>query len=533
MKKISKNNWERYKKSPEGQNAIAQFEKMLSTDSSVDEIVEVAQQFAPEYFKNLGKKDLNNFKKGIQGYGAFYGDEIQNENSLEFETIGDYVDFQIKFFTEALTHLSTEDSKVTFDDLPQSALKGRLGDIVIISIVLSTYFPDFYIPNFFAMQFVYLQKLVNKYEIDDFPEEIPNRSAYRDRCVYYLEICLALLSFRLENEFENPAEFYAFLFDYELSNIKEDMENNYNKPMPEIPNQAWLLAGNYGEGEKNMKHGFWQASQWTTKGDIMLFYEKSPVKKLNAVWTALEDGFVDPFVTFYSFSIIGKKIEIPDEYAITFEEFKNSEYFKVETYGTKGNFVSKNFQDVSGWSVPAKDYKEIKRMLEAKGFDTSVLPSLYEPKGLSTENITSEDDVYIKLVTPLLEQMGWEKGKDFEREVEFAAGHTTTHHVSNKRPDYCLHMTHKGKKTYAQVVIEAKEEFKNTKALDDCFDQCLTYASWGEALVLVICDKHSIYVYERDRNRQFDKDHHKTRFRWAEMSDLEKFNELKRLLSKK
>ena len=291
------------------------------------------------------------------------------------------------------------------------------------------------------------------------------------------------------------------------------------------------MVGNYSEGEKTMDSGFWQSNAFTQRGDLLLFYEKSPVKKLNAVWRALGDGFVDPFGHFYSFSYIGQKIVIPEDKAISFEDFKKSDYFK--TRPKEGNFVSKNFQDVSGWAVTAKDYKEIRRMLETKGFDTSVLPSLYEPKGLSTENITSEDDVYTKLVTPLLEQMGWEKGKDFKREVEFPAGHTTTHHVSNKRPDYCLHLTYKGKKTYAQVVIEAKEEFKNTKALDDCFDQCLTYADWGKARVLVICDKHNIYVYEQDRNGQFDKDHHKTRFRWAEMSDHEKFNELKRLLSKK
>lgn len=75
----------------------------------------------------------------------------------------------------------------------------------------------------------------------------------------------------------------------------------------------------------------------------MLFYEKSPVKKLNAVWTALEDGFIDPFGPYYSYSIIGNKIEIPNEQAVSFEDFKSSEYFKVENRGREGNFVSKNF----------------------------------------------------------------------------------------------------------------------------------------------------------------------------------------------
>jgi hypothetical protein len=379
------------------------------------------------------------------------------------------------------------------------------------------------------MQFAYLKKFAEKYEID--LPKIPNRSDYHGRCLYYLELCIAIVNFAVENGIDDSAEICAFIYGCELPVIKDEYEAEFDKPMPKVPEQAWILVGNYGVGEKTMKHGFWQANQLTCKGDIMLFYEKSPVKKLNSVWIALQDGVIDPFFHYYSHTYIGQKIEIPDDKAIKFEDFKNSEYFKNRP--KEGNFVSKNFQDVSGWAVTAKDYKEIKNMLEAKGFDTSVLPSLYEPKDFSSEEITSEDDVYIKLVTPLLEQMGWEKEKDFKREVEFPAGHTTTHHVSNKRPDYCLHLTYKGKKTYAQVVIEAKEEFKNTAALGECFDQCLTYADWGKARVLVICDKHSIYVYEQDRNRQFDKDHHKTRFRWEEMQNLEKFNELKRLLSKK
>ena len=70
-----------------------------------------------------------------------------------------------------------------------------------------------------------------------------------------------------------------------------------------------------------MKEGFWQSNPLTSKGDILVFYEKSPVKKLNSVWTALEDGFVDPFGHYYSFSYIGNKIEIPEEMAVSFSDF--------------------------------------------------------------------------------------------------------------------------------------------------------------------------------------------------------------------
>ena len=257
-------------------------------------------------------------------------------------------------------------------------------------------------------------------------------------------------------------------------------------------------------------------------------FEKSPIKKLNAVWTALDDGFIDPFGHYYAYSVIGKKIEIPDDKAITFEDFKNNEYFKNRA--KEGNFVSKNFQDVSGWAVTSEDYAEIKRMLEQKGFDTSVLPSLYEPKDRGDVTITEEKDVENLLLKPLLDEMGWKRDVDYFQQVEFPAGHRTTGHKMEKRPDFCLHLTGEGRKLGAKVVIEVKEYMKTTKEIGEAFEQGLSYAKWGEAQVLVVCDKKQIRVYERNKNGNFDENKWK-RFRCEELVILEKFNELKRILS--
>ena len=300
-----------------------------------------------------------------------------------------------------------------------------------------------------------------------------------------------------------------------------------------MPEQAWILVGNYGEGEKEMKHGFWQANELTCKGDIMLFYEKSPVKKLNSVWIALEEGVKDPFFHYYSHTYIGNKIEIPADKALTFEDFKNSEYFKKENRGSEGNFVSKNFQDVSGWAVTSEDYAEIKRMLKAKGFDTSVLPSLYEPKILAGVEIINEKDVSWKLLVPRLEEMGWKFKEDFFDEVEFPAGRGTTGHEMDKRPDFCLHLSGGDRDKEAQVVIEVKLNMKNNQEIKANYDQGVSYAKWGNARALVICDKNQIRVYERNKKNQFVPfDTPTARFRWEDMQELEKFNELKKLLSK-
>jgi hypothetical protein len=96
-----------------------------------------------------------------------------------------------------------------------------------------------------------------------------------------------------------------------------------------------------------------------------------------------------------------------------------------------------------------------------------------------------------------------------------------------------LHLTHKGKKVYAKVVIEAKFFINGNRQLEENFDQLLSYASWGEAKVIVLCDKNNIDVYEPDRNGQFDLHHHHTRYHWTELNkDQEKFDELRRKFAK-
>ena len=517
MKKISKINWGLFKESPSGQETIAKFSKLSSADCSIEEMFSIAKTFSPLYFSNITKKEEEGFLKILQEFDDVISNTLPESFNGE-EELWNYYSWLLKGFAT--------DDDIQFEDIPQSKFKYVLQDIIFLSTILHAYLPNYYIPNFFVLQFLYLNRFAKKYELD--LPKVPNRSDYKNRCLYYIEICKILRQFREENGFDSPADFCAYLYGYELPLIKEEMESDYSVPKPMQPENAWILVGNYGEGEKNMNHGLWQANQFTSKGDVLLFYEKSPVKKLNAIWTALEDGVVDPFFHYYSYTIIGEKIEIPNDKAISFNDFKNCEYFKNRS--KEGNFVSKNFQDVSGWAVTSSDYKEIKRMLEDKGFDTSILPSLYEPKKLAGVNIELEADVSNKLLVPLLEEMGWKRDVDFKAEVEFPAGRGTTGHQMEKRPDFCLHLTGKEKDLGAKVVIEVKLWMKNNEEIEANYYQGLSYAKWGNAQVLVLCDKNQIRVYERNKKGEFDENKW-VRFRWEEMEKLEKFNELKRMLS--
>lgn len=543
MKKISQINWKRYKESTEGKEAIALFDKLQTSEATPIDFINAGKRYDNQFFKAFSKKEEEKLFDALSFIDNALDETLTEENMPE--TVGDCIAL---YYVLSCSFVKDEKSEDTFETLPQAAFKFILGDNILFSSMLYAYVPDFFIPNYFVMQFVYLKKFAEKYEIE--LPETPNRSDYKDRWTYYLELCNIFFEFANENDIRSGPELCAFLYDYELPVLKEEIEAEETKDLPKYPGRAWLIVGNYGEGEKDMESGFWQANQLTSKGDILLFYEKTPVKKLNSVWIALQDGVVDPFFHYYSNTYIGKKINIPEDKALTFDDFKNSGYFQTKgkkeikdakgnvkrdengeiLYTYEGNYVRKNFQDTSGWSVSNKDYAEIKRMLEAKGFDTSVLPQLYEPKKIGNIVITNEYDVSEKLLMPMLDEMGWHEGSDYEREVRFNAGRTETGADSEKRPDFCLHLKKTKDDIEAKVVIEVKEFMKNEKEISANFKQGRSYAKWGNARVLVICDQMQLIVYQRDKNNKFSESKG-IKFTWKDREDPDKFAELKSLLS--
>lgn len=527
MKKISKINWNRYKESENGKQAIQEFEKLVNGELTPEQLYQVFSKYNPEFTNNFGKKEIEFAINETGMFQDILSDLLdQNDDNRDISAIDLFLVFAYSWgksvedkdthltkffdiFTETVKH--TDKLEEMLDSIPEAPFKNLLSHIPALSVALSQRYECF-IPYYFVMQFAFFKKIADKYELE--LPETDKRQYYYNRCQYYLNICLCLDDFAIENEL-SQAELCAFLYDYELPVVKEEFFNE-EKEMPKNPEQAWFLVGNYGDGEKNMEHGFWQANELTAKGDVMVFFEKSPKKAINSVWTAKTEGVVDPFFLFYSNTYIGNKISIPE---ISYDELKQHPYFKDHA------LIRKNFQGGSGWPMNAEDYRQFLLILESKGFDTTVLPQLYQPGSYVTEQVSNEYDVYDKLLTPLLNDMGWVLGKDFEKEVEFKAGRG-----SSKRPDYCLHIKREGKDISTKVVIEAKYWMKNDNEIEENYSQGLSYAKWGNAKVLVICDKMQIRVYECDSKGVFNVKKWK-RFRWEEMSNLDKFNELKRLLS--
>lgn len=509
MKQISKSQWERYKQT-DGREVIERFERLLRLEMSPEEILELVQKINPSFFQNYTEKE----KKAVLNAISYCLDEV----IASAETAGDNI---VEVYNELMRRLGQPEvshPNKTIDELEEKDFKFALQIMMSLSIALSVRYSGFFIPYFWTKQFYFLEKIADKYDIQ--LPAVPKKSEYFQRCVYYFLFCDGMAEFAEMNQLSR-AELCAFLYDYELNLLREELAQE--SASDELPTalQGWFLVGNRSDGEKEMTSGFWQASPETLRGDIMVFYEKSPVKAINAIWRAATNGSNDPLFYYYSSTNICDKIDIPP---ITFDELKADPYFMNHS------LVRKQFQGGSGWPITSVDYDNLLRMLEAKGFDITKLPRLMAHKTPEGTIVENEADVHAKLVMPLLADMGWtiENGEVLEQ-VNHHVGRGETQKMG--RTDISLHPYGSDMKL-ATVIIEEKFWMRNEAEIAAAFKQCLSYANLSNSQVLVTCDKHQIRLYIRKKDGLFDTTA-PIIFYWDELSNPDKYKELQKLLSSK
>lgn len=509
---IIKDNWLDYKEGRRGASTISKFKETASINVTADNQLELIKDFNPNYLLNISNEQRKNLTSNLDlnyevisnltsnlgiSQSAFFNTPTSIEEAVEF-FIG-YINSYSNYFKES--------------SLKDRGLKYAILDITTISLNLYAFMPEYFVPYLFVMNFIALQRFFDKYNLE--LPDTPSRYNWEGRCMYYVELCKIVYQFRIDNEL-SPAELCALMYDYSQRHIEQSETS-----LPE-PSQAWLIGGTSDDAEKIADYRFWQANPDTKRGDILIHYEKFPTKAITSIWRAEENGIVDPFFGYYSNTYAGHKISVPH---ITLDELKKDEFFKNPN-SPVGKLIKKNFQGVNGWTVSGDDYKHFLDIWKEKGCDISKLPKLYAPKLPKDIVIKNEYEVYSKLVDPMLKDMGWEKKVDYDDQVAFKAGRGSV-----KRPDYCLHLEGKGVEKRAKVIIEAKFYMKNVHEINENFDQGFSYAKWGNAQVLVLCDKEQILVYERQHG-SFDRNQFK-KFYWGEVmgGNPDKFNELKKLLS--
>jgi hypothetical protein len=490
---IIQDNWIDYKEGRRGQKTIPEFEKASTLDVTIDDQFALIKRFNPNYMKNLGTQDKQWMRVNLDDFF----NNLTNFTLSELPTnIYEAADFYEGYMT-----------------LVDPSYRQSVNRNMFITFNLFAICPEFYFPNLFVMNFIALQRFADLYNLE--LPEIPARTNWRGRCMYYMDVCKIVYQFRIDNDL-TPAELNALMFEYSQGHA-----DRKNTELPE-PSQAWLIGGTSGDAEKDADYRFWQANPDTKRGDILIHYEKYPTKAITAVWRAEENGIVDPFFGYYSNTYAGHRIDVPP---ITLDELKGDEFFKKPN-SPVGKLINKNFQGVNGWTVSGDDYKHFLEIWKVKGFETGKLPKLYAPELPKGITIVHERDVSDLLLRPMLNSMGWNENEDFKPEVHFKAGRG-----SAKRPDFCLHLQGEGEDTEAKVIFECKLYMKNSKEIEANFTQGRSYAKWGNAQILVLCDKQQILVYERHHG-SFDRNKFK-KFYWGEVmgGNSDKFNELKKLLS--
>lgn len=480
--KLNKYLWRLYSQSTSGKKSIALFE---NADGYF-----LAQKYCPMFVQYISKDWYNNW---IENFYCYSVSEYEVPTSLD-------------------------DARCLYEDLITSGLyiegdyvikhgdfKLMLDWIVPISFLLYKTFPDYFIPYLFLYRFFDLVHIADTFGIDLPPYS--KRADLKCRCMYYWLLCEVLYNFRKMSRL-TPQELCAFLYDF-APNVTEKAETD----MPQ-PAQAWFIGGTIHDNDLKGDFTFWQANPDTRKGDILIHYETTPVSAITCLWIAQTDGIIDPLFHYYANTYVGGRIEIPH---ITLQELKDDAFFS--TYP----LVAKNFQGVNGYNAGYEVYSRLLELIEAKGFDISTLPRLYALETPKDIVIGLEKDVEDKLLTPLLNAMGWYEGRDFIKQLGIHAGRG--HRIY---PDFALHYSPKENEERAKVLIEAKLHMKNNVEIEKAFVQAKSYADLLHSSVIVLCDKLRILVYAR-HNDSFDRNRY-MQFGWQDMENPDKFNQLKRML---
>lgn len=506
MIRINKFYWDLYKNSPQGKEAIKEFES-LATEKSIDNIVDYTIKYDPDFKYNADRDSI------IDDFEYVLNFVVSCAERLSFDDI----DNCRKNAEELIDRMVEE-----YGDE-----RGIMASIIPISIFLYQNNPEYFFPYFFLIRYRYLHRIISDYSLD--VNEVNGKFSYRERTFFYLDLCDALYEFRKANSM-SPVELCAFLYDMERKSYDSDNVEDYtNYP------RVWLLVGGKQSQENNAETIFWQGNAEMKKGDICVFYENGQTEiashksSLTGVWVAQSDGRIDPFFYYYESVLIGNehKLSTPLPFKKLFDDPRTQTLPRLGAYlcGAGGSELTADLYEKG--IIPL--IKE-----NCPDFDDASLPKIYRPE-LPQDSVEDRGDekpekwVEEHRIKPLLKDMGFVEGKDYLQQVYLQLGRDKEEgeRVQAGRTDFSLFPfgnQRKGEAKCADVLIEAKNpwEMSNPKDIEKTFWQAESYASRQYAQLLVITDGRLFLLYPRTKEgifRYSEPDSKVEQYTWDELSD--------------
>lgn len=475
MLKINQFYWRLYKDSPEGKKAIEKFEKASKASYTIEESVSLFKEYDPDWFLN---EDIEVTKWLFDDTSRIFNDWVFDDSKSLRKNAEENLDFSFGGnYEEALQFITP------------------------LSFLLYKKNPSYFIPYLFLLRYNYIRQIFEDYDVEI--DEVPGKASFKNRCLYYFDICDALNKFKELNGFTS-AELCAFIYDME----RKQYDAAYAKENTPFP-QVWLIGGKKLPEEADKKTMFWQANAETRKGDVLIFYEtgktyyKENKSCITGIWFAQTDGISDPMFHYYGQVFIGNEIKVkPIPFKVLFNDPRTNNLPRIGAH----------FLGISGDAVSTKQYEGLLSLIEERdpSFDRSKLPKLFEPYEVEVTpeeaGMKPEEWVEHYFIENLLkEKMNLKYKVDYDRQVHLQMGRAKIEGEKTQagRSDFSLFIFGRKLKC-ADVLIEVKGPHQmDGRDIEKAFWQAESYASRQYASLIILADNKKVLLIPKSKDGTF------------------------------
>lgn len=385
-----------------------------------------------------------------------------------------------------------------------------------ISTVMHRLQPDAFVPYYFQGRFKQLADICMRFQIS--LPAMPGKLQKQERALFYLDINRNLQEFRRRHAL-SPTELNAFLYDFAPSCLAEDADDE----LP-APQRAWFLMAGVGtdadfellDSATPQTESLWRGHRDARRGDVAILWCASPRAHLHSIWRIIEDGQDDPFAHWYSLVRIGQPQRVPH---LKIKDLKANPVLAGSP------MVRAHFQGCSGKYFRPDDYLALLEECARRGGHVDELPRIppSPPSALADgEEILNERAVEIRLIEPLLEQLGFREQRDWRRQVVVRMGRG-----EKVYPDYVFGLVEKIDQESAQIIIESKYRIATRKDLLEAFRQGRSYALRLRTRKLVLAALEGVWLFDDTQGFSLNNSRNWT---WQQLADEPVRREFRELL---